>query len=210
MSDPYIEKYKFALKQLGIAVKSAHKTKEGKQLSADYWTDVVKMLKNAKLGISMMELGIDDESEIAITHDKSKETSPNDQDEPQPEQDTESDSESDSESDESSDDNESKLAAIGLKKESSGCVDFPDVMNHFSILLSEHVDNIDGNGAEFTIDKNNRKFTIKFDDKFFMISENYNFELGDASDVQEVVKNFVKLSAISDEVLTNEYDQELV
>ena len=67
--DPSIVAYKDALKQLGVAVKSAHKTEDGKKLSAEYWTGVVSLLKKAKLGVSMMELGIDDEEEIENTHD---------------------------------------------------------------------------------------------------------------------------------------------
>ena len=50
--DPH-EKYKSALKQLGITIKSAHKTTEGKKLSSEYWVEIIKMLKKAKLGISI-------------------------------------------------------------------------------------------------------------------------------------------------------------
>ena len=67
--DPTIVAYKDALKQLGVAIKSAHKTEEGKKLSTEYWTDTVKMLKKAKLGLAMMELGIEDEEEIENSHD---------------------------------------------------------------------------------------------------------------------------------------------
>ena len=63
-NDPSIAKYKLALKNLGKAIKSAHKSSEGKKLSSDYWTNILSMLKKAKLGVSMMELGIDDEDEI--------------------------------------------------------------------------------------------------------------------------------------------------
>ena len=63
-NDPSIAKYKLALKNLGKAIKSAHKSSEGKKLSSEYWTNILSMLKKAKLGVSMMELGIDDEEEI--------------------------------------------------------------------------------------------------------------------------------------------------
>ena len=68
-TDPSIDNYKLALKNLGDAIKSAHKTEEGKKLSAEYWIGIVSLLKKAKLGVSMMELGIDDEEEIKNTHD---------------------------------------------------------------------------------------------------------------------------------------------
>ena len=35
--NPSIDNYKLALKNLGGAIKSAHKTEEGKKLSAEYW-----------------------------------------------------------------------------------------------------------------------------------------------------------------------------
>ena len=205
MSDPYIEKYKFALKQLGIAIKSAHKTKEGKQLSSEYWVDIIKMLKKAKLGISMVELGIDDETEISITHDKSKDNPKSTSDEQPPEDDQEN---SDSDEDKPEQSNDAKLAAIGLKKESTNKL--CDTLNHLGILLSEKFDNVCCNGSEFVVDINDRKFTIKFDDKFFMVSEDYNFELGDDSNVQSIVDTFAKLSSISHENLVQEYNQELL
>jgi hypothetical protein len=205
VSDPHIEKYKFALKQLGIAIKSAHKTKEGKQLSSDYWVDIIKMLKKAKLGISMVELGIDDEAEISSTHDKTKDNQKSSSEE-QPSVDGQKDS--DSEEDASGQSNDAKLAAIGLKKESTN--KFYDTLNHLGILLSEKFDNVSGDGTEFVVDINDRKFTIKFDDKFFMVSEDYNFELGDDSDVQSVVNTFAKLSSISHKNLVQEYNQELL
>ena len=68
-ADPYIEEYKHLLKKLGQSISSVHKTEEGKKLSGDYWRDVVKLLKKVKLGVAMMELGIDDEDEIHDTHD---------------------------------------------------------------------------------------------------------------------------------------------
>jgi hypothetical protein len=205
MSDPSIKRYKSALTQLGIAVKSAHKTKEGKQMSSDYWVDIIKMLKKAKLGISMMELGIDDESEISTTHDNSKDSNqksdagasvPTDSQNSKPEDDS------------SSEDTDSKLAAIGLKKESNNKL--YDTMNHLGILLSEKFNKVSGDGTEVVVDTNNRKFTIKFDDKFFMVTEDYNFELGDTLDLQLVVNRFLKLSSISHENLVKEYNQQVV
>ena len=202
MSDPSIEKYKSALKQLGIAVKSAHKTKEGKKMSSDYWVEIIKMLKKAKLGISMMELGIDDESEISVTHDKSTESTP-----PSSSNATDQTTQTDSKpkSDLSSKDTSSKLAAIGLKKESNN--KFYDTMNHLGILLSETFDKVSGDGTEFVVDTNNRRFTIQFDDKFFMVTEDYNFEIGGPSDIQQVVNTFSKLSSISHENLVKEYSK---
>ena len=47
-TDPSIDNYKLALKNLGGAIKSAHKTEEGKKLSAEYWLDIVSLLKKSK------------------------------------------------------------------------------------------------------------------------------------------------------------------
>ena len=197
MSDPYIEKYKSALKELGVAIKYAHKTKEGKKLSTEYWTDVVKLLKKAKLGVSMMELGIDDEEEIENTLDttikKVKPTPDGEKGEGGPRDDTET----------SGSDLDEQIDSLTNKK-------FYDNMNHLGILLSERFDNVSGDGTEFVVDTNDRKFTIKFDDKFFMVSEDYNFELGDDSDIQNVVQTFAKLSSVSDEDLVNEYSMQVV
>jgi len=197
MSDPYIEKYKSALKELGVAIKYAHKTKEGKKLSTEYWTDIVKLLKKAKLGVSMMELGIDDEEEIENTLDttvkKVKPTPDGEKGEGGPRDDTET----------SGSDLDEQIDLVDNKK-------IYDNMNHLSILLSEHFDNVSGNGTEFVVDAKDRKFTIKFDDKFFMVSEDYSFELGDTSDLQCVVDTFTKLSSISHEDLVTEYKHVLV
>ena len=200
-SDPSLENYKSALKNLGNAIKSAHKTEEGKKLSAEYWTDIIGLLKKAKLGVSMMELGIDDESEIATTH-HSKETE-------QPSGEAGGD-DAEAGGDDDASDKKKKLAAVGLKKESVESENLCDIMNHLSILLSEHsFDNIESSGSEVSIDTNNRRFTIKFDDKFFMVSENYNFELGTTSDLKEVVDMFVKLNKHSDSTLKKDYEASL-
>tara|TARA_B100000900_G_scaffold391936_1_gene386973 strand:- start:603 stop:1196 length:594 start_codon:yes stop_codon:yes gene_type:complete len=197
MSDPYIEKYKSALKELGVAIKYAHKTEEGKKLSTEYWTHIVKLLKKAKLGVSMMELGIDDEEEIENTLDttikKVKPTPDGEKGEGGPRDDTET---SGSDLDEHND-------SLTNKR-------FYDIMNHLGILLSEQFDDVSKDGTEFVVDTNDRKFTIKFDDKFFMVSEDYNFELGDDSDIQNVVQTFAKLSSVSHEDLVKEYSTQVV
>ena len=157
MSDPYIEKYKSALKELGVAIKYAHKTKEGKKLSTEYWTDVVKLLKKAKLGVSMIELGIDDEEEIENTLDttikKVKPTPDGEKGEGGPRDDTET----------SGSDLDEQIDSLTNKK-------FYDNMNHLGILLSERFDNVSGDGTEFVVDTNDRKFTIKFDELFVLFS----------------------------------------
>ena len=88
--------------------------------------------------------------------------------------------------------------------------EFYDTMNHLSILLSEQsFDNVESDGSQFNINTDNRKFTIKFDDKFYMVSEKYNFELGTTYDLKEVVDTFVKLSKHSDFVLKRDYEASL-
>ena len=77
-------------------------------------------------------------------------------------------------------------------------------------MLSEKFDNVSRDGTEFIVNINDRRFTIKFDDKFFMVSEDYNFELGDDSDMQSIVNTFAKLSSLSHENLVQEYNQELL
>lgn len=270
-TDPSIDNYKLALKNLGGAIKSAHKTEEGKKLSAEYWLDIVSLLKKAKLGVSMMELGIDDEEEIKNTHDatvkKVKPTPAGEKGEggprdgESPEAPTETPKKEDSD-DEDEDDENSKVVnekstsksqqrLFGMvhaynkgdlkkddvdsdlydkvKKIANGMTktdaedmaktdhsdlpekvptdEFYDTMNHLSILLSEQpFDSVESDGSEFNIDTNNRKFTIKFDDKFYMVSEKYNFELGSTSDLSEVVDNFVKLTKQSEFLLKTEYE----
>ncbi len=275
-TDPSIGEYKLALKKLGIAIKSAHKTEEGKKLSGEYWSDIVKLLKKAKLGVSMMELGIDDEEEVKSTHDatikKVKPTPAGEKGEGGPrdgdksEEPTEEPKSDDSVEDEKEDEDEkpksvnekstskSQQRLFGMvhaynkgelkksdvdsalydkvKKIANGMTktdaedmaktnhddlpekvptdEFYDTMNHLSILLSEQsFDNIESDGSEFSIDTENRKFTIKFDDKFYMVSEKYNFELGTESDLQEVVNTFVKLTKHSDFELKTDYENSL-
>jgi hypothetical protein len=63
LTDPTIAAYKDALEKLTGVVKKASQSSDGKELSDDYWKEVSQLLKKAKLGISMKELGIDDESD---------------------------------------------------------------------------------------------------------------------------------------------------
>ena len=122
-NDPSIAKYKLALKNLGKAIKSAHKSSEGKKLSSDYWTNILSMLKKAKLGVSMMELGIDDEDEIKDlrkTSNDNKSSGDSDAEQESGEGDAENTNNSDEESTDNKDGNTSKkLAALGLKSEAS-------------------------------------------------------------------------------------------
>lgn len=270
-SDPALDEYKRCLKSLGDSIKSAHKTKEGKQLSIEYWKEVVKLLKKAKLGISMIELGIDSEDELETNHDttikKVKPTPAGEKGEGGPrdgdksEEPTEEPKRDDSDDEEDKDDEDSKVVneksssksqqrlfgmvhaynkgdlkksdvdpdlydkvkkiANGMTKtdaedmaktdhvdlpEKISTDEFCDIMNHLSILLSEQsFDSVENNGSEFSIDTNNRKFTIKFDDKFFMVAEEYNYELGNPSDLNEVVNTFKTLIQTDDFTLIEEY-----
>ena len=84
--------------------------------------------------------------------------------------------------------------------------EYYDTLNHMSILLSEeNFDNVEGTGTGFIVEKNERKFTIEFDGKFYLVSENYNFELGDNYDLQEVIDVLLKLSKCSETLLRKEY-----
>tara|TARA_B110000444_G_C18849248_1_gene604235 strand:- start:1120 stop:1947 length:828 start_codon:yes stop_codon:yes gene_type:complete len=255
-ADPSIDNYKLALKNLGGAIKSAHKTEEGKKLSAEYWLDIVSLLKKAKLGVSMMELGIDDEEEIKNTHDTSikkvKPTPDGEKGEGGPRDGESSDSDKSTsegiieksasksqqrlfgmvhaynkgdlkKSDVDSDlyDKVKKIASGMTKTDAEDMAktdhsdlpetvptdEFYDTMNHLSILLSEQpFDKIESDGSQVSINSNNRKFTIKFDDKFYMVSPDYNFELGTVSDLNEVVEKFVKLTKQSEFLLKTEYE----
>ena len=60
MTDPSILAYKKALKDLTPIIQTAKNSSDGKQLSDSYWEKVSKLLKKAKLGIAMFELGLDD------------------------------------------------------------------------------------------------------------------------------------------------------
>lgn len=261
-TDPALEQYKKVLKDLGDSVKSAHKTTEGKKLSIEYWKDVVKLLKKAKLGISMMELGIDDEEELETNHDattkKVKPTPDGEKGEGGPRDGSEtsgSDSETkknESISEKASSKSQQRLFGMvhalnkgelkksdvsddlyqKIKKISDGMTkkdakkmaktnhdDLPekvpsneyyDTLNHLSILLSESGCCVEeSDGAEFRINHNNRSHTIKFDDKFYLVSESYNFELGTSNDIQNVVDTFVKLTSNSEDSLQHEYNTSL-
>ena len=83
--------------------------------------------------------------------------------------------------------------------------DVYDKLNHLTILWAENsFENIDGDGTELHISKNERKFTIKYDDSFYMVSENYNFDLG-CEDINEVVSTFIKLSNQTETALKEDY-----
>ena len=60
-SDPSIKRFKRVLKVLTSIAKTASRSTEGKSLPDAYWEDFSTFLKRAKLGISQLELGIDDE-----------------------------------------------------------------------------------------------------------------------------------------------------
>ena len=85
--------------------------------------------------------------------------------------------------------------------------EYYDTLNHLSILLSEqNFDRVESDGAEFIIETGGRNFIIQYTDRFCLVAENYNFDLGDDYDLQEVVKTFVKLSRHSDFTLKREYE----
>jgi hypothetical protein len=63
-SDPSIKRFKRVLKVLTQVSTTASKSSDGKSLPDAYWEDFSTFLKRAKLGISQLELGIDDEEPI--------------------------------------------------------------------------------------------------------------------------------------------------
>jgi hypothetical protein len=274
--DPSLSKFKVAVKRLAMAATDAAKTSEGKKLPSDYWISLVKLVKKAKLGISMIDLGIDDLDAVKDVTDSDelelKKTGPiqkMDSAEPTTSDSSESSAKKsppppkkktdDSEDEEDAEDedevkesatsksqqrlfgmvhayNKGELDTSDLddelvtkvKKMASSVDDkdtekfaktnhddlpekvpsneYYDTINHFSILLSEqNFDSVECDGAEFNIKKSDRNFTIKYTDKFYLLSENYNFELGDNYDLQEVIETFVKLSKHSDTELTRDY-----
>ena len=62
--DPALRKLKGAVKDLSSALSAASKSSEGKALPSSYWVGLVKLVKKAKVGVSMIDLGIDDEDEF--------------------------------------------------------------------------------------------------------------------------------------------------
>ena len=58
--DPTLDEFKLAIKKLAIATKNLSKSSEGKKLPSDYWVSIVELIKKSKVGVSMIELGIDD------------------------------------------------------------------------------------------------------------------------------------------------------
>ena len=61
-------------------------------------------------------------------------------------------------------------------------------------------------GAGFVVETDSRKFTIEFDQNFYLKSDLYNFELGDDYDLKEVVDTFKSLIRHSDRILKKEYE----
>ena len=85
--------------------------------------------------------------------------------------------------------------------------EYYDTLNHMSILLAEeNFDNVEGIGTGFVVEKDDRKFTIEFDQNFYLKSDLYNFELGDDYDLKEVVDTFKSLIRHSDRILKKEYE----
>ena len=282
--DPSLSKFKDAVKSLAVATRDAAKTSEGKKLPADYWASVVKLVKQAKLGISMIDLEIDDleaakdladpedlelkktgpiqkmDKAEPTTSDESssgaKKSPPPAKKSPPPAKKPDDSGEDEEEKDEVKESATSKsqqrlfgmvhaynkgeldtsdvdgdlLAKI--KKIANSMTDkdtekfaktkhddlpekapeneYYDTLNHLSILLSEqNFDNVESDGAEFIVETNDRKFVIQYTDRFHLVSENYNFDLGDDYDLQEVVNTFVKLSRHSDFILKREYESTL-
>ena len=206
-TDPSLDDYKSALKHLGTAIKSAHKSTEGKKLSSEYWVDILGLLKKAKLGVSMMELGIDDEEEIKDL----RKSNNNNKSAGEEENSTEGGKEQPDK--DAGEDKAKKQAAAGLKKENSqndSNKDLYDVFNHLSILLTESKINFEFDGANFHIKDSDRSFNIKFDEKFYLISDHYNYELGDTYDLNEVVCTFQKLIKNSEYTLRQEYNNSIL
>ena len=47
--------------------------------------------------------------------------------------------------------------------------EYYDTLNHMSILLAEeNFDNVEGTGAGFVVETDSRKFTIEFDQNFYL------------------------------------------
>lgn len=284
--DPSLLNLKSAIKIFAQAATDASKSTEGKELPSMYWVDILKLVRKAKLGISMIDLGIEDPSDFKdlvepdnkdlkktgpitkmddtepTTSDKSEPSSsePNDQKPPTKSDDEKDDEKDDEEAEADEEENEDEVSEVAqsksqqrlfgmvhaynkgelnksdvdselyakIKKIANGMTkkdtkdiaktdhddlpekvptdEFYDTMNHLSILLSEQsFDNIESEGSEFLITTNDRKFTIKFDDKFYMVSENYNFDLGTTTDLQRVVNTFLKLSNHSESRLIDDY-----
>lgn len=113
LTDPTILAYKKALKELTPIIQSAKNSSDGKQLGDEYWEKVSKLLKKAKLGIAMFELGMDGELE-----DEKPEASKDDGGDSGGDAD-QGEGEGDASDKESSGgDKAKKLASIGLKSES--------------------------------------------------------------------------------------------
>lgn len=279
--DPTLDEFKLAIKKLAIATKNLSKSSEGKKLPSDYWVSIVDLIKKSKVGVSMIELGIDDLESFKNTQEpddlelkktgpitKSDDAEPTTSDDsttaqdskpqkpvskPEPQKEPEPDDEDEEEDEEVNEEAKSKSQQrlFGMvhaynkgelnksdidpdlyskvKKIASGMTDkdakkiaktnhddlpekvptdeYYDTLNHLSILLSEeNFDKVEGTGTGFIVEKDDRKFTIEFDQNFYMKSDNYNFDLGDDYDLTEVVDKFKRLSRHSDRILKKEYE----
>jgi cobalamin biosynthesis protein CobT len=87
-----------------------------------------------------------------------------------------------------------------------------DIANHIKILLDEtYISDVSEptlNDSEFYINSNynNNNFKLHYiDSKFYMTSENYKFELGDAFDLSEVVSKFTSLVNNTETDLIRDY-----
>ena len=87
-----------------------------------------------------------------------------------------------------------------------------DIANHVKILLDEtYISDVGEptlNNSEFYINSNynNNNFKLHYvNSKFYMTSENYKFELGDAVDLSEVVSKFTSLVNNTETDLIRDY-----
>ena len=89
----------------------------------------------------------------------------------------------------------------------------PDAIRHFNILLNEH--NLNTLNATINKDKsatlivsgsNGQPYDILFSDKIYLISEQYNFEIGQYDDIDISVKSFKRLTQFSEDELKKEYN----
>jgi hypothetical protein len=75
-SDPSIKRFKRVLSVLTRVAKTASKSTEGKSLPDEYWDDFSTFLKRTKLGISQLELGIDDKKPTEPSDDDKLKVTP--------------------------------------------------------------------------------------------------------------------------------------
>jgi len=91
-----------------------------------------------------------------------------------------------------------------------------DIANHIKILLEEtpmtDIGSPTIDNSEFYINStfNDNDFKLHFtDNKFYMTSENYRFELGDSFDLSEVVNKFISLVNNKEKDLIRDYQSSL-